>query len=89
MVAKLLTLFGHRRTEDGVSAGDGHRELRATMALTEPGGGSDLQSMSTTALVSEAGGLRINGAKTWITNARRLRADRVAVARPIRCPTRA
>src|SRR6478672_5854586 len=45
-------------------------EVRATMALTEPGGGSDLQNMKTTALV-EDDGLVINGSKTWISNARR------------------
>jgi alkylation response protein AidB-like acyl-CoA dehydrogenase len=46
-------------------------EVRATMALTEPGGGSDLQNMATTALSDDAGGLVINGSKTWISNARR------------------
>jgi alkylation response protein AidB-like acyl-CoA dehydrogenase len=45
-------------------------EMRATMALTEPGGGSDLQNMTTTAR-SDGDDLVINGAKTWITNARR------------------
>jgi hypothetical protein len=82
-------------------------EIRATMALTEPGGGSDLQAMTTVARrhpdnskicsgpparpgttdsgkrdsgkpdsgkrddESDRGGYVINGAKTWITNARR------------------
>src|SRR5690606_30122636 len=45
-------------------------ELRATMALTEPGGGSDLQAMRTTAR-RDGDGYVVNGAKTWITNARR------------------
>ena len=45
-------------------------ELRATMALTEPGGGSDLQAMRTTAR-PVSGGYSITGSKTWITNARR------------------
>jgi butyryl-CoA dehydrogenase len=45
-------------------------ELRATMALTEPGGGSDLQNMKTTA-IAEGSELVINGSKTWISNARR------------------
>ncbi|EUA14254.1 acyl-CoA dehydrogenase, N-terminal domain protein [Mycobacterium kansasii 732] len=71
VVAKLLTLFGAEEQKTAYLPPMATGELRATMALTEPGGGSDLQSMSTTALVSEAGGLRINGAKTWITNARR------------------
>ena len=45
-------------------------ELRATMALTEPGGGSDLQAMATVAK-TDGDDLVINGAKTWISNARR------------------
>ena len=45
-------------------------ELRATMALTEPGGGSDLQNMTTTAR-RDGDELVINGSKTWISNARR------------------
>ena len=45
-------------------------ELRATMALTEPDGGSDLQAMRTVAKPVEDGYV-INGSKTWITNARR------------------
>ncbi|WP_326548486.1 acyl-CoA dehydrogenase family protein [Mycolicibacterium sp. ND9-15] len=71
VVAKLLVLFGtedqKRRYLPAMATG----EVRATMALTEPGGGSDLQNMSTTALPSEGGGLAINGSKTWISNARR------------------
>ncbi|HEY0641011.1 MAG TPA: acyl-CoA dehydrogenase family protein [Pseudonocardiaceae bacterium] len=45
-------------------------ELRAAMALTEPGGGSDLQAMTT---VARRDGDRwlIDGTKTWITNSRR------------------
>jgi len=45
-------------------------ELRATMALTEPGGGSDLQALRTIAC-PDGGQWVVNGAKTWITNARR------------------
>jgi butyryl-CoA dehydrogenase len=40
------------------------------MALTEPGGGSDLQNMSTVAR-RDGDELVVNGAKTWISNARR------------------
>ncbi len=43
-------------------------ELRATMALTEPGGGSDLQSMRTKAEPNDSG-WQIDGSKTWISNA--------------------
>jgi alkylation response protein AidB-like acyl-CoA dehydrogenase len=51
-------------------------ELRATMALTEPGGGSDLQAMRTTAR-REGDRYVVNGGKTWITNAQR--ADLIAL----------
>jgi alkylation response protein AidB-like acyl-CoA dehydrogenase len=43
-------------------------EVRATMALTEPSGGSDLQAMLTTARL-EGDRYVVNGSKTWITNA--------------------
>jgi alkylation response protein AidB-like acyl-CoA dehydrogenase len=45
-------------------------ELRATMALTEPGGGSDLQAMRTVAR-RDGDDLVLDGSKTWITNAER------------------
>jgi alkylation response protein AidB-like acyl-CoA dehydrogenase len=71
VVAKLLTLFGtaeqKRRYLPTMASG----EMRATMALTEPGGGSDLQNMSTTALPDGEDTLVVNGSKTWISNARR------------------
>ena len=44
-------------------------EIRATMALTEPSGGSDLQAMRTYATKGEDGQWSINGSKTWISNA--------------------
>src|SRR5215212_3130796 len=70
VVAKLLALFGtedQKRTYLPLLATG---EVRATMALTEPGGGSDLQNMKTTAL-ADGSELVINGSKTWISNARR------------------
>jgi hypothetical protein len=45
-------------------------ELRATMALTEPGGGSDLQAMRTTAR-ADGDAWVVTGSKSWISNARR------------------
>ena len=45
-------------------------ELRASMALTEPGGGSDLQAMRTVAR-RDGDDYVINGSKIWISNARR------------------
>lgn len=71
VVAKLLTLFGTEEQKRTYLPKMATGELRATMALTEPGGGSDLQNMSTTALPDGAGHVVINGSKTWISNARR------------------
>ena len=69
VVSKLIVRFGtdeqQRRYLPRLATG----ELRATMALTEPDGGSDLQAMRTVA-TPVAGGFVINGTKTWITNAR-------------------
>ncbi|MFF8024169.1 acyl-CoA dehydrogenase family protein [Streptomyces sp. NPDC007896] len=70
VVAKLLLHFGtveqKRRWLPRLATG----EVRATMALTEPGGGSDLQAMRTLARRT-ADGYVVNGSKTWITNSRR------------------
>ncbi|MGW1504974.1 acyl-CoA dehydrogenase family protein [Streptomyces mirabilis] len=70
VVAKLLLRFGtekqKRRWLPLLATG----EVRATMALTEPGGGSDLQAIRTVARRT-ADGYVVNGSKTWITNARR------------------
>nr|WP_306427868.1 MULTISPECIES: acyl-CoA dehydrogenase family protein [unclassified Brevibacterium] len=72
VVAKLLQLYGTREQQDKYLPGMATGEIRATMALTEPGGGSDLQAMTTHADFDEAAGeYVINGAKTWITNARK------------------
>src|SRR3954449_8754496 len=70
VVAKLLSLFGTEEQKQRYLPPMATGELRATMALTEPGGGSDLQNMTTTArLVGDE--LVVNGSKTWISNARR------------------
>lgn len=70
VVAKLLTLFGTEDQKQRYLPAMATGELRATMALTEPGGGSDLQAMTTVAR-RDGDDLVINGAKTWISNARR------------------
>ena len=70
VVAKLIGLFGTEAQKQAYLPRLATGELRATMALTEPGGGSDLQNMSTTARL-DGPDLVINGAKTWISNARR------------------
>lgn len=49
VVAKLLTLFGTEEQKQNYLPRMATGEMRATMALTEPGGGSDLQAMSTVA----------------------------------------
>ncbi|MDT5330810.1 MAG: hypothetical protein QOF31_2107 [Mycobacterium sp.] len=73
VVAKLLDLFGTEEQKRTYLPAMATGEVRATMALTEPGGGSDLQNMKTTAVSSGNDGdeLVINGSKTWISNARR------------------
>ena len=70
VVAKLLELFGTEEQKQRYLPPMATGEVRATMALTEPGGGSDLQNMTTTAL-ADGDELVINGSKTWISNARR------------------
>jgi butyryl-CoA dehydrogenase len=70
VVAKLLDLFGTDEQKARYLPPMATGETRATMALTEPGGGSDLQNMTTVAR-PDGDDLLINGAKTWITNARR------------------
>jgi alkylation response protein AidB-like acyl-CoA dehydrogenase len=70
VVAKLLSTFGTEEQKQRYLPPMATGSVRATMALTEPGGGSDLQAMTTTAR-QDGGDLVINGAKTWISNARR------------------
>ena len=70
VVAKLISLYGTEEQKQRYLPRMASGEMRATMALTEPGGGSDLQAMTTTAR-TEGDELVINGAKTWISNARR------------------
>jgi alkylation response protein AidB-like acyl-CoA dehydrogenase len=71
VVAKLLVAFGTPEQRDHWLPRMATGEVRATMALTEPGGGSDLQAMTTRARRSPDGGYVVDGAKTWITNSRR------------------
>jgi isovaleryl-CoA dehydrogenase len=76
VVAKLLLTNGTAEQKDRYLPRLATGELRATMALTEPGGGSDLQAMRTTAR-REGADYVINGSKVWISNARR--SDLVAL----------
>ena len=70
VVSKLLLNFGTQEQKDHYLPKMATGEIRATMALTEPGGGSDLQAMTTHAR-REGDEYVVNGAKTWITNSRR------------------
>jgi alkylation response protein AidB-like acyl-CoA dehydrogenase len=70
VVAKLLVSYGTAEQKDAYLPKMATGEIRAAMALTEPGGGSDLQSMRTTAR-RDGHDYVVSGAKTWITNARR------------------
>jgi alkylation response protein AidB-like acyl-CoA dehydrogenase len=70
VVATLLLRFGTPEQQQRYLPVMATGEVRATMALTEPGGGSDLQAMTTTAR-RDGDGYVIDGTKTWITNARR------------------
>jgi alkylation response protein AidB-like acyl-CoA dehydrogenase len=70
VVSKLLLHFGTEEQQRRYLPRMATGEIRATMALTEPGGGSDLQAMRTVAR-RDGEGYVINGSKTWITNSRR------------------
>ncbi|SEB30550.1 acyl-CoA dehydrogenase family protein [Streptomyces melanosporofaciens] len=72
VVAKLVLLFGTEEQKRHYLPRMATGEVRATMALTEPGGGSDLQALTTTAR-RDGDGYVVNGTKTWITNSRRSR----------------
>lgn len=70
VVAKLLLAYGTKEQQDRYLPMMATGQIRATMALTEPGGGSDLQAMRTVAR-REGDDYVVNGSKTWISNARR------------------
>ena len=70
VVAKVIQDYGTQEQKDAYLPQMATGELRATMALTEPGGGSDLQAIRTTA-ARDGDEYVINGSKTWISNARR------------------
>jgi alkylation response protein AidB-like acyl-CoA dehydrogenase len=70
VVSKLLLRYGTGEQRDRYLPPMATGALRATMALTEPSGGSDLQAIRTTARRDGASWV-VNGSKTWISNARR------------------
>jgi len=71
VVSTLINRFGTEAQREKWLPRLATGEIRAAMALTEPGGGSDLQAMRTVARRQDDGSFLVRGAKTWITNARR------------------
>jgi alkylation response protein AidB-like acyl-CoA dehydrogenase len=69
VVAKLILAYGTPEQKQRYLPGMATGEIRAAMALTEPGGGSDLQAIQTTAR-REGDRYILSGTKTWISNAR-------------------
>ena len=69
VIAKLLAMYGTEEQKAHYLPAMATGEIRATMALTEPEGGSDLQAITTVAK-ADGDDLVINGSKTWISNAR-------------------
>ncbi len=70
VVCRILAEFGTEEQKQRYLPRLASGSIRATMALTEPSGGSDLQAMRTVAL-RQGDRYVINGTKLWITNARR------------------
>lgn len=70
VVSKLILEFGTEDQRQRYLPRMATGELRATMALTEAGGGSDLQAMRTVAR-KDGDAYVVDGSKMWITNARR------------------
>lgn len=68
VVVELLRRYGTTEQQSRYLPSLATGELRATMALTEPTGGSDLQAMSTVASRTDDGYV-LRGSKTWISNA--------------------
>ncbi|ALG86352.1 acyl-CoA dehydrogenase family protein [Gordonia phthalatica] len=73
VITYLIKTFGTDEQKSKYLPAMADGRIRATMALTEPSGGSDLQGMRTHAdpVPGENGtaGYVINGSKTWISNA--------------------
>ena len=71
VVCALLTAYGTAEQKQRWLPRLATAEVRGAMALTEPGGGSDLQAMRTRATRQPDGSYVVRGSKTWITNGRR------------------
>jgi len=69
MATRILAMDGTDEQRSRWLPGMATGEIRSGLALTEPGAGSDLQGITTIAR-RDGGVYVVNGAKTWITNAR-------------------
>lgn len=87
VVASLLDEFGTDQQKERFLPRMSRGELRATMALTETQGGSDLQAIRTTAR-RNADGYMVNGTKMWISNAQRSRLIALLVKTDPSCEPR-
>jgi alkylation response protein AidB-like acyl-CoA dehydrogenase len=65
----MIARFGTKEQQDALLPALATGERRTGIALTEPGAGSDLQGIATTAR-RDGDVYVVNGRKTWITNAR-------------------
>ncbi|TCP50747.1 alkylation response protein AidB-like acyl-CoA dehydrogenase [Tamaricihabitans halophyticus] len=68
VITYLIRVFGTTEQRERYLPAMATGAVRATMALTEPSGGSDLQAMRTHA-TPDGDGWSITGSKTWISNA--------------------
>jgi alkylation response protein AidB-like acyl-CoA dehydrogenase len=65
----MIARFGTQEQKDALLPALATGERRTGIGLTEPGAGSDLQGIATTARL-DGDSYVVNGRKTWITNAR-------------------
>lgn len=70
VVSSIIDRFGTDDQKNRLLPKMATGEIRGAMALTEPGGGSDLQAMTTTATLDRDHYV-VRGSKIWITNAER------------------
>lgn len=71
VISYLVHEFGTPEQRESLLPAMADGSKRATMALTEPDGGSDLQAMRTAAQISPDGThYVVSGSKTWISNAK-------------------
>lgn len=72
LACRIIAVNGTEEQKHRWLPGMASGEVRSGLALTEPGAGSDLQGITTTAR-HERDSYVLNGTKTWITNARHAR----------------